>query len=121
MTLWIFAQIVISVSLNALAQILLRKAMLTMAAPPLGHPALYALALCENVWLLGGMLCYAASIGLWLSVLRRVPVSSAYPMLSLGYILAAALGYFLLGEPVGAWRGSGIALICAGVFLVARA
>ena len=55
-----------------------------------------------------------------LVVLSRVEVSAAYPMLSIGYVLAAVMGYFFLGESVGVERMAGIALICGGVLLVAR-
>jgi multidrug transporter EmrE-like cation transporter len=121
MNLSTFVLIIVSVSLNALAQVVLRKAMLTASSlPPVSQPLHLGLALAGNVWLLAGMACYAASIGLWLVVLARVQVSIAYPMLSIGYIIAAVLGFMFLGESVGVARVIGIALICGGVVLVAR-
>jgi multidrug transporter EmrE-like cation transporter len=66
------------------------------------------------------MTCYAASIELRLAVLSRVQVSVAYPMLSMGYVIAAVLGVIFLGENVGIARAGEILLICAGVYLVAR-
>jgi len=116
-----FGLILVSVSLNALAQVVLRKAMLTLGAlPPLNQPIQVGLVLVGNVWLWAGMFCYAASIGLWLAVLSRVQVSAAYPMLSIGYIIAAILGVAFLGESVGYLRMVGIALICGGVVLISR-
>jgi multidrug transporter EmrE-like cation transporter len=114
--------IFLSVSLNALAQIALRKAMLAIGILPsfFEKPITVIFMLLGSQYLWGGMLCYALSIGLWLAVLSRVQVGVAYPMLSIGYILAAAMGYFLLGENLSIIRMSGIFLICAGVFLVAR-
>ncbi|HEU5296777.1 MAG TPA: 4-amino-4-deoxy-L-arabinose transferase, partial [Burkholderiaceae bacterium] len=43
-----------------------------------------------------------------------------YPMLSLGYVVNALAAWWLLGEAVGALRASGVLLILAGVWLVAR-
>lgn len=39
-------------------------------------------------------------------------------MTALEYVLAAAAAYIWLGEPVGALRLTGIALICGGVVLL---
>ena len=56
----------------------------------------------------------------WILGLSRVPVSVAYPMLSVGYIVNAVLAYFLFGESIGAQKIVGIGFIIVGVFLVAR-
>jgi multidrug transporter EmrE-like cation transporter len=120
MTAATFILIFFSVSLNASAQILLRKAMTAGTLPPLDHVMAFSIALAGNLWLWAGMLSYAISIGSWLIVLGRVEVSAAYPMLSVGYIIAAILGVMFLGEAVNIWRAAGIALICAGVVVIAR-
>jgi multidrug transporter EmrE-like cation transporter len=116
-----FALVLFSVSLNAMAQVVLRKAMTAGPLPPASDVVALSFALVGNLWLWAGMACYAASIGLWLIVLSRVEVSAAYPMLSIGYVIAAVMGFFFLGENVGIERIAGIALIGAGVMLVARA
>ena len=73
----LFGLIVASVTLNALAQVTLRKAMLVSATlPPLSEPVRLAFALLGNPWLWGGMACYALSILLWLAVLGRSATSS---------------------------------------------
>jgi multidrug transporter EmrE-like cation transporter len=120
MSLGLFGLIFVSVSLNAMAQVVLRKAMLAGPMPPVSEPVALVLALIGNLWLWAGMVCYALSIGLWLAVLSKAPVSVAYPMLSIGYVIAAVMGVFFLGEAVGAARALGIALICVGVVFVAR-
>jgi multidrug transporter EmrE-like cation transporter len=120
MSLGLFGLIFVSVSLNAMAQVVLRKAMLAGPIPPVSEPVALVLALIGNLWLWAGMVCYALSIGLWLAVLSKAPVSVAYPMLSIGYVIAAVMGVFFLGEAVGAARALGIALICVGVVFVAR-
>lgn len=115
-----FLLVFVSVSLNALAQVALRRAMTAGALPPLRDMGALLVALAGNAWLWAGMVCYAASIGLWLAVLSRMEVSAAYPMLSIGYVIAAVLGILYLGETIGAARAGGIALICAGVVVIGR-
>jgi multidrug transporter EmrE-like cation transporter len=67
-----------------------------------------------------GMLCYGASVCVWLAALSKAPVSTAYPMLSLGYIVVAVVSVLWLGETLSPAKVLGIALICAGVVLVSR-
>ena len=80
--------ILLSVLINTTAQILLKQGMnkigyfsFTMANL---WPILTKIAF--SPYVLGGMFCYVASVFVWLLVLSRVPVSYAYPMVSLGYI-----------------------------------
>jgi multidrug transporter EmrE-like cation transporter len=67
-----------------------------------------------------GMLCYAASVCVWVAALSKAPVSTAYPMLSLGYVVVAAVSVLWLGESMAPAKVLGITLICAGVILVSR-
>lgn len=115
-----FTLVLLSVSLNALAQVVLRKAMTGAPLPPTSQVMALSAALVGNIWLWAGMVCYAASIGLWLAVLAKVEVSAAYPMLSIGYVIAAVLGFLFLGESLGAARIAGIGLIGVGVVMIAR-
>ena len=70
--------------------------------------------------LLGGILCYGVSVIVWIIGLSRVPVSVAYPMLSLGYIVNAIAAHYLFGESVTLARWLGIGFIIIGVWLLAR-
>jgi multidrug transporter EmrE-like cation transporter len=115
--------ILTGVGLNAAAQLLLKA-----AARPLGHFAQFnADILVSSVAILlrsppfwAGMLCYAASVCVWVAALSKAPVSTAYPMLSLGYVVVGAISVLWLGETMTVAKVLGIALICAGVFLVSR-
>jgi multidrug transporter EmrE-like cation transporter len=69
---------------------------------------------------LGGFLCYAVSIVVWIMALSRVPVSVAYPMLSIGYVVNALAAWWLFGESLAATKWLGIGFIIVGVWLVAR-
>ena len=73
-----------------------------------------------NPFVLLGLGCYVVSVVVWLLVLSRVDVSYAYPMLSVGYIVAALAGKAFFGEPVDLVRWMGIVTICVGVYLITR-
>ena len=111
MTLASFSIILVGVLLNAAAQLLLKAGTNAM---PLG------LRLALEPHILGGLACYVVSVVVWVVALSRVPVSMAYPMLSIGYVVNAIAAWYLLGEAVTPMRLAGIGIIIAGVFLVAR-
>ena len=115
--------ILISVALNAGAQLFLRKGMPSVAlvtSHGLGELFCSAVRVVFNPWVFAGLSCYAISVVLWMYVLSRVQVSFAYPFLSIGYVIVVAAAYFLFREPLGVMKLCGVALICAGVVLVAR-
>ena len=121
---WItWALILTGVALNAAAQLLLK-----VATRPLAHfsdfssdTLISSLAiLFKSLPFWTGMVCYAASVCVWLAALTKAPVSTAYPMLSLGYVVVAAVSVLWLGESMAPGKVLGIALICTGVILVSR-
>ena len=115
--------ILTGVGLNAAAQLLLK-----VSTRPLSHLADVSVpTLLTAVWILArslpfwvGMVCYGTSLCVWLAALSQAPVSTAYPMLSLGYIIVAAVSVLWLGETLSPAKVLGIALICGGVVLVSR-
>ena len=67
-----------------------------------------------------GLGFYAVSAVLYVIALRRIPVSLAFPSVSISYAVIALLGYLLWSEPLGWAQVAGIALICTGVILLYR-
>ena len=121
---WItWTLILAGVGLNAAAQLLLK-----VATRPLAHFYDFslqtlvsaALILARSLPFWAGMTCYGASVCVWLAALSKAPVSTAYPMLSLGYIVVTAVSVLWLGETLSPAKVTGIALICLGVVLVSR-
>jgi len=121
---WITWVLILSgVSLNAAAQLLLKSASRPLAQYSqfdLGTLMASIAILCKSVPFWGGMFCYGASLCVWLAALAKAPVSVAYPMLSLGYIIVAWASTMWLGETLSPAKLLGIALICIGVALVSR-
>lgn len=112
--------ILLSVSLNAFAQLFIRQGMLKMGNIALKMDALWNMTVqaISNVYIWAGMLSYAISIFLWMVVLSKVNVSLAYPFLSIGYILTAIIAYFVFGEPLTWQKIAGILIICIGVIVL---
>ena len=118
-----WALILSGVGLNAAAQLLLK-----VATRPLAHVAEFnfgtlsssVLILAGSAPFWAGMICYATSLCVWLAALSKAPVSTAYPMLSLGYVAVAAVSVLWLGETMNLGKLAGIGLICAGVVLMSR-
>jgi small multidrug resistance pump len=66
-----------------------------------------------------GLAMYAMAALCYMYALRKIPVSVAFPSVSLSYVLVAGVAYWFFDEPVGWSKLAGIALICTGVLLVA--
>lgn len=116
---WGFA--LLSIALSVMAQFSLKAGMgaLRQQPVPAGDLLGWVLAGATNLWLLLGFALYGLGAVLWLRVLAEWDVSKAYPLVGLGFILTAVVGWWA-GEQVGAFRLLGIVLIAAGVFCVGR-
>lgn len=122
MSLVSLALLLAGVVLNALGQFLLKA-----GTNAVGHfefhldnvvPVGWKIA--TDPWIIAGVACYGVSLVVWILGLSRVPVSIAYPLLSLGYVINAVMAHHLLGEAVNAQRMIGIGFIVIGVVIVAR-
>lgn len=116
------ALILTGVALNAAAQLFLKAG--TNAVGQFEFSAANALPIGVKIamqpWIMAGLACYAVSLVVWIMGLSRVPVSIAYPMLSLGYVANAFVAWSWLGEAVTMSRVAGIGIIVLGVVIVAR-
>jgi multidrug transporter EmrE-like cation transporter len=112
------------VALNAAAQLLLKAAtrtsgVLVSDSGQISWSAAQALLHAVPLWV--GLSFYGVSVILWLGALSKVPVSIAYPMLSIGYVVNAVAAVFLFSEALTTVKFAGILLIIAGVVVLARA
>lgn len=112
--------ILASVLLNCFAQLFMKRGMEQFKELNLASLISSCGDMITNIWLWLAMFSYGISIFLWMYVLSKCDVSYAYPFLSIGYVVAAILGYYLFNESLTVYRISGIAVICLGVFLISR-
>jgi multidrug transporter EmrE-like cation transporter len=112
----------LGVLLNAAAQLLLKAGTNRVGefAFSLDNLVPIGAKLVANPPIIAGLGCYVVSVVVWILALSRVPVSVAYPMLSVGYIVNAFAAYLLFGESITVQKLVGIGFIVIGVFLVAR-
>src|SRR5262245_35021906 len=74
-----------------------------------------------RVGLLVGATMYVFSFGLWLLILRAVPLAVAYPAaVGLTICGSTAVSVLLLGERINLIQGTGIALVLVGVMMILR-
>jgi len=113
--------ILTSVSLNAGAQILMRKGMLQIGEVSFTQSLLKTLSqMITSVYLWLSLSCYGMSIFIWMVVLSRVEVSFAYAFSSLGYVLVIIMSIFILREHISTIRIIGVGIVCFGIILVSR-
>src|SRR5260363_177408 len=112
----------IGVLLNASAQLLLKAGVNAVGAFAFTRANIVpvGLKLIAQIPVIAGLVCYAASLMVWIMGLSRVDVSIAYPMLSLGYVVNALLAALFFGEALTLQRSAGILIILLGVYVLAR-
>ncbi|MCU1794239.1 4-amino-4-deoxy-L-arabinose-phosphoundecaprenol flippase subunit ArnF [Pectobacterium polaris] len=113
-----------SIVLASTAQVLMKSGMLALPSISIAHwPSLSSLlAGWPAVAVLIGMLCYGLSMVCWFMVLRYLPLSRAYPLISLSYAVVYLAAVFMpwLNEPMSLRKNLGVLIILLGVWLVSR-
>ncbi len=123
MTLRIFCLIIFSVGLSALAQISLKRGMSSDAVGK-SFDATNFIEIIQTIfsspYVILGLSLYGFGAVLWLFVLAKLDVTTAYPFVGLGFILTMILGAWLLGETLTVSKIIGTLLVSIGIVFVAR-
>lgn len=122
MNLLNFFLILSGVLLNAIAQLFLKAGTNAIGQLSFNRSDILTTILRVGVepHIIGGLTCYVFSVAIWIVALSKVPVSIAYPMLSIGYVVNAAAAWYLFDEVISIQKIAGIATIIIGVYLVAK-
>ena len=122
MNIGTFGFIITGIFLNAIAQLLLKKGTNAIGAIHLNADNWFSIGIqLATQWpIIGGLTCYVISVAVWIIGLSRVDVTIAYPMLSIGYIVAALGAWYFLGEVMSLQRILAILIIIVGVALLVR-
>ena len=67
-----------------------------------------------------GLGFYGVSAICYLVAIRRIPITVAFPSISMSYIVILAMGIFVFGESLTPGKIAGTALIMGGVWLLNR-
>lgn len=118
-----FLLIVAGVLLNVAAQLLLKAGtrVIGVIEPRRGELLSSAISIATQPHIIVAVMFYLLSLVIWIVALSRVPVSIAYPMLSMGYVVNAVAAWWLFGELLTPMKLAGMLVILAGVFMLARA
>jgi drug/metabolite transporter (DMT)-like permease len=121
-SLTVFSLLLTGVLLNAAAQLFLKAGTLRIGEFAFHPDNIIPVGwqLITQPFIVAGVCCYGISLIVWIMGLSRVPVSIAYPMLSIGYIISAVAAWYLFGESLTAQKMFGIGFIIIGVYLVAK-
>ncbi|MBR9728827.1 4-amino-4-deoxy-L-arabinose-phosphoundecaprenol flippase subunit ArnF [Shewanella intestini] len=92
---------------------------LQLLVSPLELLAIIKLSYISLSAVLVGLCCYALSMLCWVMALKHLPLSTAYPILSLSYVLVylGAISLPWLNEAVSSAKMLGIGFILLGLYL----
>ncbi|RLA12295.1 MAG: 4-amino-4-deoxy-L-arabinose-phospho-UDP flippase [Gammaproteobacteria bacterium] len=95
---------------------LLQKVAADKANLTSGYSLIHSFAVQKETWY--AILFLSTGMAFWLAVLYMVEVSTAYPFLSIGFILVLLASHFILKEKITLTRIAGCVVIVVGVVLV---
>ena len=119
---WFFhplLQLALGAILVTVSELLLRRGAESFAGAN-GAQSLFGIAALASGWTWLGILCYIASFLSWIVVLRRLPLSIAFPAINIVHVLIPIGCWLFLGESISPRRWTGIALVVCGILLLAR-
>lgn len=112
-----FLILLLAISLGAAGQIMLKAGLSQL---PESSSAVQVLtSIFTNVYVFLGFACYGLSSLVYLIALKRLPLSYAYPMVALSYVMVVALSWKVFGETIPPMRIAAVAIILTGVVVLA--
>ena len=78
-----------------------------------------AKALIDPFIISGFIAAFVASL-FWMAAMTKFELSTAYPFMSLAFVLVLLFSAFLFREPITIGKILGMVLICAGIMVTAR-
>lgn len=71
-----------------------------------------------NPFTIVGFVIYAVAAVFYIVAIKKIPLSLAFPSVSLSYVIVAIIAHLAWGEPLGFPQLAGIALIAGGILLL---
>jgi drug/metabolite transporter (DMT)-like permease len=109
--------ILASVVLGIVGQVSLKKGMMLSGSTGL---TLSLIKVIFTPYIFLGLVLYGVAMLLWLSILSRVELSYAYPLLSLSYAFIILASWLIFKEHISLLRLMGVLFICLGVIMVGK-
>lgn len=110
------------VTIGVIAQLLFKQGMMQMGEINMMSKGIFLqyFKIFTNPWVFFGLCMYFLSTVFWLYLISKVPLSFAYPMLSLGYVFVALASWLMYKEPISLVNWAGIFVIMLGVVLISQ-
>ena len=118
MTTRVITILLASIALGATGQLMLRYAARLLEAPSQIGIWRWLVAVFSTPWILGAFALFAVSALGWIVALREAPLTVAYPMGALAYIIIFTGSYYLFAEPITWTKIAGAALIVTGITII---
>jgi len=90
-----------------------------MAGLQSAHQSVLTIVL--NPFYIGMIVAYAVQAVCWVLTLRRIPLTRAYPFLSVSFLLDFCSAKLFFGETISALHWVGISIVVIGVGMIAAA
>jgi drug/metabolite transporter (DMT)-like permease len=117
-----FFLLLLTVFLNTTANLLIKKGALKIIPLSFSFSNIisFIFQVATNIFIMSGLIIFAAGFFLWVAVLSKIQVSIAAPLMSISYILITIFAYFFLKEPLTLSKILGILIIILGIYLITR-
>jgi len=109
--------LLLAILLASLGQILLKLGLRSLGPGAGATEALRSIV--TNAMVFGGFASYGLSSLVYIIAISKLPLSYAYPMVAISYVIVAVLSWMLLNEQVPPLRIAGLAVIIVGVVMLA--
>jgi drug/metabolite transporter (DMT)-like permease len=109
--------LLVAISLGATGQILLKTGLSLL--PPNAPVGLILSSIFTNIYVFLGFACYGISSLIYLVALKNLPLSYAYPMIALSYVVVVTLSWRIFGETIPPLRVAALCVILTGVVMMA--
>ena len=112
-----YFQLFLTVALVTIAELLLKQGAMETAPAHVDWLGLSSLP-SPRVWI-GAVLLILSSVT-WIFVLRKLPLYLAFTLSSVVHVTIPVCSWLVLGEAIHSLRWMGIALVLAGIWIIAR-
>jgi len=85
-----------------------------------GSSLTFSASLLVNPFILAGLAAYCLAAPFYINAIRQVPLTVAFPSVSISYLVVALFAHWIWGEPFGRSQILALVLISAGIYILGR-
>jgi len=111
---WVWAGLIVTPVMISAGQVLFKMTGMRLA----GRPGSSFFGVLLDPYLLTALVIYGAGTLIWISVLRHLTLSQAYPVMAMTFVLVPLASVAFFGEALGLRYWIGAALIITGMIVI---